>query len=241
MRDVLRSVHPKVPAGKEWQRHLFEWITWENEEILHNLPMIGTRKWLYSLPESIRRSYVSSDTDTDAVKGFSNAGMTWENVSEWYPEGMNASAWEAIIPSMGYMALLRNLRNFDEAGISRESKALVESKLRDPAEVARSRQLPYRFYSAFRAVESVRWGAALDDALTYSLRNVPSLRGQTLVLVDRSDSMFQSRVSDKSDITYAQIAALFGSAWKLANPSGVDLFEYGTEYQPSWVDHYQHR
>ena len=32
---------------------------------------------------------------------------------------MDAEAWEAVIPSMGVMALVRNLRNFDQAGIAR--------------------------------------------------------------------------------------------------------------------------
>src|SRR3712207_7767035 len=51
----------------------------------------------------------------------------------------------ALAPTMGYMALLRNLRNFDEAGMPDEVAAVVAARLGDPDEVARSRQLPYRF------------------------------------------------------------------------------------------------
>jgi hypothetical protein len=39
------------------------------------------------------------------------------------------------------MALLRNLRNFDDADVGDE----VAAKLSDPDEIARSRQFPYRF------------------------------------------------------------------------------------------------
>jgi hypothetical protein len=102
---------------------------------------------------------------------------------------MDKGAWEAVIPSMGYMALLRNLRNFDEAGVSDEVAEQVARQLADPEQVARSRQLPMRFYSAFNAAPSLRWGHALEKALTASLANIPVLGGRTLVLVDTSSSM----------------------------------------------------
>ena len=63
---------------------------------------------------------------------------------------------------MGYMALLRNLRNFDQAGVSDEVAATVAAQLADPDEVARSRQLPMRFLSAYRAAPSLRWAYALE-------------------------------------------------------------------------------
>lgn len=37
-----------------------------------------------------------------------------------------------------------------------------------------------RFYSAYRAVPSLRWGHALEKALTMSPANIPELRGRTL-------------------------------------------------------------
>ena len=67
-----------------------------------------------------------------------------------------------MIPSMGYMALLRNLRNFDQAGISRDTQMAVASTLADPEAVARSRQFPYRFWSAYKNVPSLTWASALE-------------------------------------------------------------------------------
>jgi hypothetical protein len=95
---------------------------------------------------------------------------------------MDAAAWERQIPSMGYMALLRNLRNFDEAGISAASVQLVISKLTNRDEVAKSRQFPMRFLSAYKAVESERWKPALAEAVELSMANVPELPGKSLVL-----------------------------------------------------------
>jgi hypothetical protein len=105
---------------------------------------------------------------------------------------------------------LRNLRNFDEAGISDEVAARVIAKLADPAEVARSRQLPFRFYSAYLAAPSLRWGHALDKALSLATQNVPKFGGRTLVLVDTSASMSGGTISARSTVTPVQAAALFG-------------------------------
>jgi hypothetical protein len=222
MRDVLRLTHPE--AKDERQNALFSHIVGAEIVGPESLPVLYNRKRLYGIDKEDRLSVVENP------QLLKDAGMTWENVSEWYPGGMNADAWNAIIPNMGVMALIRNLRNFDQVGISQESVAFVEKTIRDPEVVRRSRQLPFRWYNAYRAVESVRWATALDEALTYSLVNIPKLDGKTLVLVDMSGSMFHSRVSPKSDVLYADAAALFGTALKLANPHGVDLYQFGSDY-----------
>lgn len=125
--------------------------------------------------------------DADALK---SAGMTWEDALSLAGSKLDkAKLWAALIPSMGYMALLRNLRNFDEAGVPDAIADGVAARLADPEQVARSRQFPMRFLSAYRSVPSLRWGHPLDRALTASVGNIPSLRGRTLVLVDTSTSM----------------------------------------------------
>ena len=60
---------------------------------------------------------------------------------------------------MGYMALLRNLRNFDEAEIAEDVVKHVKAVLADEDEVKRSRQFPFRFYSAFKATKRQPLGA----------------------------------------------------------------------------------
>jgi hypothetical protein len=124
------------------------------------------------------------------------------------------------------MARLRNLRNFDEAGLPDHVAAQVAAQLADPAEVARSRQLPLRFLSAYRAAPSPRWAWALERALQASLASVPSLAGRTLVLVDRSGSMFYP-LSLRSTVTRADAAAVFGAALALRAVS-ADLVQFGT-------------
>src|SRR5690606_37108135 len=129
--------------------------------------------------------------DPEALR---RAGMTWEDVLSLVGSRVDkARLWEALIPSMGYMALLRNLRNFDQAGVSDEIAGQVAARLADPQEVVRSRQFPFRFLAAHRNVPSLRWGYALEKALQHSLAAVPELPGRTLILVDRSGSMLDRK------------------------------------------------
>lgn len=88
------------------------------------------------------------------------------------------------------MAVIRNLRNFDLVGVSDRAAADVARRISDPYEVARSRQFPFRYLAVHRNAPSPRWAQSLESALGHSLANVPALPGRTLVLVDRSGSMF---------------------------------------------------
>ena len=57
------------------------------------------------------------------------AGLTWEDVLSLVGSKVDkAQLWSALAPSMGYMALLRNLRNMDEAGVSDDVAAAAAAK-----------------------------------------------------------------------------------------------------------------
>ncbi|WP_329177887.1 TROVE domain-containing protein [Streptomyces sp. NBC_01477] len=208
--DVIELVHPAPKAA--WQgdlfRHAIDRRHNRDNPVPDSLRLLDARARITRWPVEERREAVRRPDAADLLK---DAGMTWEALAGWLQGPMDRAAWEAVIPSMGYMALLRNLRNFDEAGVSDEVAATVAAKLADPGEVARSRQLPMRFYSAFNAAPSLRWGHALEQALTASLGNVPVLGGRTLVMVDTSGSMNGAFSRDGSLMRW-DAAALFGLA-----------------------------
>lgn len=189
-----------------------------------SLPVLTAHRDLMALRPAKRRKVV---TGSGGAERLADAGMTWEALAGWLQGPMDRAAWEAVIPSMGAMALVRNLRNFDQAGVSDEVAARVAAKISDPAEVARSRQFPFRYLAAYRHAPSLRWAYPLEQALGHSLANVPALGGRTLVLVDRSGSMFFSRLSERSELTRADAAAVFGSALAL-RAADADLVEFGT-------------
>lgn len=228
--DVIELVNPRY--------HLKEYGTWRDalyryaievrhgrgNEVPESLPMIRASIAL--------RARAAEDAsvllDAGALKA---AGMTWEDALSLAGKRLDKAAlWSALVPSMGAMALVRNLRNMDEAGVPDSVAEQVAARISDPEQVRRSRQFPFRFLAAYRAVPSLRWSYPLEKALNASLSNVPELKGRTLVLVDRSGSMFDG-ISPKSGLNRADTAALFGTALALRSEY-ADLVEFGTTSQP---------
>lgn len=163
--------------------------------------------------------------DTEALKA---AGMTWEDSLSLAGKKLDkGEIWKSVLPNLGIMALLRNLRNLDEAKVSDKDVASAIARLSDPEQIAKSRQLPYRFYSAYKAAPSLRWGHALELALGLSLKNIPTLGGRTLILVDTSGSMSGSNLSAKSKMTFEEAAGLFGIA--LALKGEADLWAWASD------------
>ncbi|WP_256009776.1 TROVE domain-containing protein [Desertivirga xinjiangensis] len=136
--------------------------------------------------------------------------------------------WEELIDSgkLGYMALLRNLRNIQEAGVSYAHFEKICARLADADEVAKAKQFPFRYLAAYRellltADESLVRGLtrkfsaflsgnkgytgslldALEKAVQASAVNIQGFGYETRVLLacDVSGSM-QTPVSAKSKV-----------------------------------------
>ncbi|CAL9670324.1 hypothetical protein SUDANB105_07469 [Streptomyces sp. enrichment culture] len=226
--DVLNLVHASPDPDKPWQGALFRYALDRRHRPEHAVPpasdhVLTAHRALMETAAEERRAVVTEPGGSERLAG---AGMTWESLAGWLHGPMDAAVWEAVIPTMAPMALLRNLRNFDEAGVSDDVAAQVAARLSDPSEVARSPQFPFRYLAAHRHAPSQRWAAALEQALGHSLANVPSLPGRTLILVDRSDSMFWDTVSERSQLTRADAAAVFGAALAM-RAEQADLVEFG--------------
>jgi hypothetical protein len=225
--DVLDLVHPSPAAP--CQGDLFKFAL----DRRHGRTEVPVRD---ALPMIVRNIHLRHEAESDPSallhpENLRSAGMTWEDALSLAGNRVDkAQLWTALIPAMGFMSLLRNLRGFDEAGVSDETAEQVAVRLSDPEQVARSRQFPFRFYAAFNAVGSLRWGHALEKALKASLGNVPALPGRTLVLVDQSPSMFPgyyfSTSQQNKDIANADLAKLFGTAVAL-RAENATLVGYG--------------
>lgn len=226
--DVIALCH--VKPNSDAQGQLFKYLIerrhnqhGDTRANLELLPVIAAARALEAIPQDERRS-VLAQRGSDAL---SKAGFSWERLSGWLPGGMDAAAWEAVIPSMGYMALLRNLRNFEQANISDVVATKVALRLADPEQVAQSRQLPFRFYTAYREVANLAWSLPLEKALDLSCENVPALPGRTLVLVDVSGSM-GAALSERSTVPRWAVGAVFGGVMtKRCGAENVDLVVFG--------------
>ena len=156
------------------------------------LPTLAAAAALDAVPVDERRAVLRERGPATLAE----AGVSWERLSGWLPGGMDAEAWEAVIPSMGVMALVRNLRNFDEAGIGNRTVDAVIAKITDPAEVAKARLFPYQVWAAYKHAPSDNWKRALGRTLELTVAEHSGAR-LTLVVIDTSGSM-QAPVSNRS-------------------------------------------
>lgn len=216
--DVIQLAHPR-PKDAD-QTALFKFLLdrrYGNAKESYGVESIDAALAFSRLTNEERRALSS-----DELKA---AGITWERLSS--TGEMDADMWEKVLPSMPYMARLRNLRNFEQAKVPVKTLNLVARSLAEPEAVAQSRQFPFRFLSAYKQLDSDRFKAALSDALDLSTQNIPVFPGRTLVLVDVSGSM-DLELSARSTVTRAEVGFLFGAALAKKNAGSVDLVVFGS-------------
>lgn len=197
----------------------------EGLEVPSHLAILTDDRVLLRVPEGQRRELLRREGPVLLEA----AGWTWERLAGWLPGGMDAEAWEAVIPQMGVMALLRNLRNFDAAKISRQAQLKVRETITDPDAVKRSRIFPFRVWAAYREAPSDNWSQVLGETIDLAAGNVPALDG-SLVLIDTSSSM-GAPVSGKSKMARVEVAALMAMI-TAHRARSVDVVIFGDDSAP---------
>ncbi len=137
------------------------------------------------------------------VKGELAPAQTWETKltqagEEDSAEGVaeaKSQAWAQLVRErkLGYLALLRNIRNI----LTHAPEVVDElcAQLANEQSVRRALVFPFQFLSAVDVLKqgnlpgSTRVMDALNQAIDYSLANVPKFEGNTLVALDSSGSM----------------------------------------------------
>lgn len=99
---------------------------------------------------------------------------------------------------LGALALLRNLRNMEQAGVS---DSLIRGAL---LEMKTERVLPFRFVAAAR--HAPKFEPEIEAAMLRSLEQFEKLPGTTAIVVDNSGSM-SGKVSEKSDLSRQDAAS----------------------------------
>ena len=173
--DVVKMVHPK-PA-EDWRAAWFAWL-------------IGKPFHEDALPPA-----------TQAFERFKRAMLAGEPCE--VPDvpfqmltalPLSTAQWAQVARAGSWQMVRQNLNTFARHGVF-EVEGLaqaVAAKLRDPAQVAKARVLPYQLMSAFMATGDgvpapVR--DALQDAMELATANVPSFEGRVVVCPDVSGSM----------------------------------------------------
>ena len=223
MADVIELVHPQPRDDR--QSALFRWLLdrRHHDDAVADppaLPVLAAAAELERVPADDRRATLRAR----GPAAVADAGFSWERLSGWRPGGMDAEAWTHVIPSMGVMALVRNLRNFDEAGISEETVDAVIAKITDGDQVAKARLFPYQVWSAYCHAPSDNWARALGRTLDLTVGNVPRL-DNPLVVIDTSSSM-TAPVSGRSKLSRVEVAAVMAMA-TVRRARDVDVVIFG--------------
>lgn len=134
---------------------------------------------------------------------------TWE--TEVSLKGNTKAVWEELIKGkkLGYMASLRNLRNIVLSSASNIDDVL--DYIQNPVAIKNSKQLPFRYLSAFRELENITYDNkvinALSNAIEIAVKNIPRLPGKTFMICDNSGSM-NNTLSHKGSVSFKDIGAL---------------------------------
>jgi len=140
-------------------------------------------------------------------------------------------AWIDLLTNkrLGYMALLKNLRNIIKQAPEMVPEAI--NQLTDETLVKKSLVLPFRYMSAIQEIEAINDAdqssirqtlVGLNKAVDISMSNVPTFEGRTLVVVDHSGSMNSVEHGNMSNF---QIGALFG--FMLTKSNNADFMHFG--------------
>ncbi|MCI4668167.1 MAG: TROVE domain-containing protein [Bacteroidia bacterium] len=191
LRDALFLVHPKAKDAK--QQEIFDKI------ISGSLSVPYT--WETELSKAGQEKFASQKAKEAAFR----------------------QKWEELILSekLAYMALLRNLRNLLDYGVSREAVEKAARYLASPSAVKKSKQLPFRYYSAYKELRDHKSGYsayfldALEGAMLASVENLKGFELDTRILIaaDMSGSMDQA-ISGKSKIRLMEVGLVLASLLK---------------------------
>jgi hypothetical protein len=216
--DALASFSPYQLAkyrGEGKQISLIDAV-----RLLHPAPTDRNREAFEKL---VKGTLVATETWETKLTQAGQKGETEEQVAE-----LKGSAWSELIDAdkLGYMAMLRNLRNIATQAPTKLEAVLA--RLAEPARVRGSKQLPFRFLTAYdeftqsnvqQPIDVTEILVAISKAATISLENMPELPGKTLVALDASGSMGGDREMDRKSPWH--IGRLFAAALALRNRADI--------------------
>lgn len=130
--------------------------------------------------------------------------------------------------NMGYMALLRNLNNLIKYNVPPRILSIALEKITDREEIKKSRQLPFRFYNAFKNVKgNIKITNAISEAMDISCEIGDAPSGNILIAIDSSGSMHHGEREDTTHFMKAAVLAAINIKKKDDDSSGnVDVILY---------------
>jgi 60 kDa SS-A/Ro ribonucleoprotein len=237
LRDLYRLSRPKLPATSSANAVARAIVKGDYSLLPEDSQLLGYQSFKTAAAEGKLE---------DALALVERHRLPWELVAGQFKgltDEQQPTLWRTMLYQMPYMALIRNLNNLVRYHVTDDLESLqyITTTLSDPERVAHSKQLPFRFYSAIKAIEAgpgksatpdqqsaiAALEAALNTALELSFASMPELGTHVLVANDVSGSM-AAKPSAKSDMTMAEIAGIFAAAaFKKAEDCSIVSFNQG--------------
>lgn len=187
----------------------------------------------YNMYDLINITHAHSAAIDKYKAGTLEATDTWEvNISGAVDQVERDYHWRKMVEEgrLGYLALIRNLRNITKAeGIDQKwvDKYLVP-QLTNEAAINKSMVFPYQIYCAYKniGIRNTSINAALDKAFKIACGNMPQMDGDTVIILDVSGSM-ESKLSSNSSLTLKEVSAVYAAAM-LVN-TNADFIKFGND------------
>ena len=197
--------------------------------------MVDLFNIVHPTPVSIRQSV----TFKNLINGELRSSETWESMqtksgqiaeTEEEKADLKNQNWRTLLEGnkLGYMALLRNLRN-----IITQAPDCIElacERLISEEAIKKSLVLPFRFSVAMDQISDRRVIEALNKAIEISLNNVPRFDGKTLIALDDSGSMNGSYGKTADGSSPISVGSLFASALYKTNDADILLFDTDSRF-----------
>lgn len=210
------------------------WADWLEQLTLYHAAKYGTTGQIVDLiriahPRSNKNPILAELVQTGKVE-VADDQTTWEKLRS------AGKTWAEILDQIKvpHMALLRNL-----CGIARDESVdaeLLSQKVVPllQAGVLGGKQFPYRYWSAYKALQKEECTEkveillnAVETCVQISLENLPMLKGSTVSLCDNSGSAYGPFTSTYGSVVPAEIANLSGLLTALRSENGGTVGVFG--------------
>ena len=242
---LMRSIGKAIALRPDDLTNQFEYYMYINGK-KNKLSSILKRTWADRLAEFsryqlnkykgkrlidlVRISHATSADINELMKTgtlvMSEEDKTWETLRS------AGKTWIEILTTIQvpHMALLRNLRGiFNEIKDAKVAREVVSNL---QAGVPKGKQFPFRYFSAYKAIETdatVNHKSllleALETCMDIAVENMPKLEGKTICLSDNSGSSWGALNSEYGTVKVAEIANLSSLITAMQSDEGeIGLF-----------------
>lgn len=234
-RDMLRLSHPKAPSDQH--AGLFNWMVkgWPEIGAEPHPDEVLRKIWAFEKAKLVKGK--------ELVKLISDYDLPHECVPNEAKD--DPAIWEAMLPSMGITALIRNLGKMTSVGLlaplSKAEKA-IKAKLGDADQLKRGRVHPLSVLMAIKVYAQghgdkgkLSWSPvqsivdALDSAFYSAFQAVEPTGKRLMLAVDISGSMDGGSIAGMNGITPRVGAAAMALVTQATEPSTF-LAAYDTQF-----------